>query len=371
MPVRTPLSEMFGIEHPLFAFCLTKEIVVEVSRAGGFGVLGALRYTPDELDADLAWIDEHIDGEPYGVDVVMPASYEGAGIDDLGVLMEKLQDQIPDDHRRFVDRVLERYGVPPLPQDAQQVRGLLGWTDVTARPQVEVALKHPIRLLANALGPPPRDIVDEAHGHGVKVAALVGSADQARRQIEVGVDIVVAQGTEAAGHTPDITTFVLVPEVVDAVAPAPVLAAGGVGTGRQMAAGLALGAQGVWTGSIWLTVTEADFPPLLIEKMLRATSRDTVRTRALSGKPARLLRSAWTDAWESPESPGTLPMPLQFMLTSGAMARIMSSQNPDLLFMPVGQIVGTMNERLPAAEVVARIVRDCDETLARLRAIGG
>ena len=255
MSIRTAICDEFGIEHPIFAFCLDKEIVAEVSKAGGMGVLGALRFTPEELEAELKWLDENCDGKPYGVDVVMPASSVAAGLD-LDAVMHDLEKQIPDRHRQFIEDVLNRYGVEQLPE-GEEVRGILGWTDATARPQVEVSLSHDIALLANALGPPPKDIVDEAHRHGVKVAALVGGADQARKQRDVGVDIIVAQGTEAAGHTPDISTMVLVPDVVDAVAPAPVLAAGGIGTGRQMAAGLALGAVGVWTGSIWLTVAES------------------------------------------------------------------------------------------------------------------
>jgi NAD(P)H-dependent flavin oxidoreductase YrpB (nitropropane dioxygenase family) len=182
--------------------------------------------------------------------------------------------------------------------------------------------------------------------------------------------VIVAQGTEAAGHTPDISTMVLVPEVVDAVSPVPVLAAGGIGTGRQMAAGLALGAQGAWTGSIWLTTSESTLPKAAVEKLLAATSRDTVRSRSLSGKPARQLRTKWTDLWDSPDSPGTLPMPLQFLLTADAVYRIHRSEHPELLGAPVGQIVGRMNEVRPTALVVADLVRECEETLQRLRALG-
>jgi len=369
MSIRTPICDEFGIEYPIFAFCLDKEIVAEVSKAGGMGVLGALRFTPEELEAELKWLDQNCDGKPYGVDVVMPASSVAAGLD-LDAVMHDLEKQIPEQHKQFIEDVLNRYGVEQLPE-GEEVRGILGWTDATARPQVEVSLSHDIALLANALGPPPKDIVDEAHNHGVKVAALVGGADQARKQRDVGVDIIVAQGTEAAGHTPDISTMVLVPDVVDAVAPAPVLAAGGIGTGRQMAAGLALGAVGVWTGSIWLTVAESQLPKAIIEKLLQAGSKDTVRSRSLSGKPARQLKTAWTEAWDSKESPGTLPMPLQFLLTSEAVHRIGRSEHPELLGAPVGQIVGRMNEVRPTALVMADMVRECEETLERLNGLKG
>lgn len=369
MSARTPICDVFGIEHPIFGFCLDKEIVVELSKAGGFGVLGALRFTPEELEAELKWIDDNIDGKPYGVDVVMPASSVAAGLD-LDAVMNQLHEQIPEGHRQWVEKVLDEHGVPKLPS-GEEARAMLGWTDATARPQVEVSLSHPITLLANALGPPPPDIVQLAHDHGVKVAALVGSGHQARKQVDVGVDVIVAQGTEAAGHTPDIATMVLVPEVVDAVGPdVPVLAAGGIGTGRQMAAGLALGAQGVWLGSVWLTAAESSLPKPVIEKLLAATSRDTVRSRSLSGKPARQLKTKWTELWDSPESPGTLPMPLQFLLTADAVYRIHRAEHPELLGAPVGQIVGRMNEIRPTRAIVEDLVRECDETLARLRALG-
>jgi NAD(P)H-dependent flavin oxidoreductase YrpB (nitropropane dioxygenase family) len=366
MSIRTPLSDELGIEHPIYAFTVHKEVAAAVSRAGGLGVLGALRFSPEELEQELTWMDEHVDGKPYGVDVVMPASYAGAGIGDLGELMGQLQGMIPDEHREFVERVLSEHGVPPLPE-GEQVRELLGWTDTTARPQVDVALSHPICLLANALGPPPKDIVDLAHQHGVKVAALVGKVEQALAQVEVGVDVIVAQGTEAAGHTGEVASMVLWPDVVDAVAPRPVLGAGGIGTGRQMAAALALGPQGAWTGSIWLTVEEADVPEVVRRKLIAAGSRDTLRTRTWTGKPARLLRTGWTDAWEDPANPKPLQMPLQWFLTAEAQHRIFRSENEELIGMPVGQIVSRMNEIRKTEDIVRDMARECEETLARLQ----
>lgn len=367
--MRTRVTERFGIEYPIFAFSHCRDVVAAVSRAGGMGVLGALYFTPEELELELKWIDEHVGGRPYGVDVVMPATYEGAGLGDAQELMSKLQGMIPEEHRRFVDELLAEHGVEPL-SDEGAGRYLLGWTDATARPQVEVALKHPIALLANALGPPPADVVEQAHEHGVTMAGLASNARHARKQVEVGVDIIVAQGTEAGGHTGDVATMVLIPEVVDAVGDsAIVLAAGGIGRGRQIAAGLALGAEGVWTGSIWLTVDEADTPQAARGKLLAASSRDTVRSRSWTGKPARLLRTAWTDAWESERSPGTLPMPMQFMLISDALRRIGRSGDGELTTYPVGQIVGSMNQVRPAAQVVYDLIEEYVEAVDRLNAI--
>jgi len=361
--MKTRICDTFGIEFPIFAFSHCRDVVAAVSRAGGLGVLGALAFTPEQLEIELKWIDEHVDGKPYGVDVVMPISSVGGE----GAQEPDFQAMIPQAHRDFVESVMDRYGVPKLPEDAPAPMALLGWTYDNARPQVDIALSHPIKLLASALGPPPPDVTQKAHEQGVIVAALVGSAQQAIKQKEAGVDVIVASGYEAGGHTGEVASMVLVPEVVDAVAPTPVLAAGGIGSGRQMAAALALGADGVWTGSIWLTVKEADTADFLVDRMMHATSRDTVRSRSMTGKPARQLRTAWTDAWEAPDSPGTLPMPLQYMLTAEAQARMRRyPQARDLATTPVGQIVGRMNSVRSTRDVIYEMVEECAAVTERL-----
>lgn len=367
--MKTRLTDEFGIEFPIFAFSHCRDVVAEVSKAGGLGVLGAVYFTPEELEVELKWIDEHIDGKPYGVDLVMPAAYEGAEFENEEDFEKLLEEVIPLEHREFVERTLERFGVPPLPESVDEPHHLLGWTDATARPQLEVAFEHDIALLANALGPPPVDVVEQAHGRGVKVAALAGAARHAEKLVESGVDVVVAQGTEAGGHTGEVASMVLVPEVVEAVSPTPVLAAGGIGSGAQMAAAMALGAEGVWTGSIWLTTQEGDTPPAALSKLLDATSRDTVRSRVLTGKPARQLRSAWTEAWEAEDAPGYLPMPLQFMLTAEAQQRIWRADDSELTGFPVGQIVGSMNKVRPAREVMFDLIEGYIEATERLSSI--
>jgi NAD(P)H-dependent flavin oxidoreductase YrpB (nitropropane dioxygenase family) len=162
--------------------------------------------------------------------------------------------------------------------------------------------------------------------------------------------------------------MVLVPDVVDAVAPVPVLAAGGIGSGRQMAAAMALGADGVWTGSIWLTTIENETGPVVTEKLLHATSTDTVRSRSLTGKPARMLRTAWTEAWDAPESPGTLPMPLQFILNSYATQKMGRNQPRELVGMPVGQIVSRMSSVRTSKQVVLDLVEEYVDVTQRLAA---
>jgi NAD(P)H-dependent flavin oxidoreductase YrpB (nitropropane dioxygenase family) len=363
--MRTSLCSLLGIEHPIVGFTPSEHVAAAISRAGGLGVLGCVRFNdPADLDAVLHWMDASTDGRPYGVDVVMPARVptEGAPAD-LGEL-------IPAAHRQFVEDTLIKLGVPPLPDDAEASDGVLGWLHSVARQHVEVALAHPARLIANALGPPPPDVIARAHERGMVVAALAGKAAHARSHVDNGVDIVVAQGYEAGGHTGEIASMVLVPEVVDAVGPrVPVLAAGGIGCGRQIAAALALGAVGVWMGSAWLTTEEyapSAAMPAVRTALLAATSSDTVRSRVYSGKPARLLRNRWTQAWEQPGAPQPLPMPLQNLLVSDAHRRLMQSGQPDVVPMPVGQIVGRMNDVRPVAEVMADLVRETGEALDRL-----
>ena len=363
--MRTPLCDMFGIEYPIFAFTHCRDVVAAVSKAGGLGVLGAVGFSPEQLEIELDWIDENVNGKPYGVDTVMPqkaVDVHGADAEDM---LTQIRSMIDANHWRYVDELMDRFELPALP-DGQEPHGVLGWTDDVAHRHVEIALAHPIKFIANALGSPPKDVIDQAHEHGVKVAALAGKAVHAQRHVNNGVDIVVAQGYEAGGHTGEISTMVLVPEVVDAVAPAPVLAAGGIGTGRQIAAALALGAQGVWLGSLWLTTAESGSSPAVLAAYLEATSADTVRSRCYTGKPARMLRNAWTDAWADPDGPGPLGMPLQNILTSEANARIARSGRKDLAFAPVGQIVGRMNEVRSVRDVMFQLVEEYIETVERL-----
>ena len=381
--MRNRLCEMFGIEFPIFAFSHCRDVVAAVTNAGGMGVLGALAFTPEQLELELRWIDEHVGGKPYGVDVVMPVRsvdrQEGIH-QDVGA---HLRDMVPQTHYDYVDKILADSGLegdaPAAPLDGDDVAsgagsgslvgsGVLGWAEATGATQIEVALAHDIALLASALGPPPKDAIDAAHAQGVKVAALIGRVEQAVRDVNEGVDIIIAQGYEAGGHTGEVATMVLVPDVVDAIAPVPVLAAGGIGSGRQMAAAMALGADGAWTGSIWLTTIENETGPVVVEKLLHASSTDTVRSRSLTGKPARMLRTTWTEAWEAPESPGTLPMPLQFILHAYATEKMGPNPPEGLVGMPVGQIVSRMNSVRTSKQVVFDLVEEYIDVTQKLAA---
>ncbi|MDR3650687.1 MAG: nitronate monooxygenase, partial [Acidimicrobiales bacterium] len=294
--MRTKVTEMLGVEFPILAFSHCRDVVAAVTKAGGFGVLGAVAHTPDQLDVDLAWIEEQTRGGRYGVDILLPANYAGA--EEGGLDADAVRQLLPAAQQEFLDDILRRYDVPEIPADLREGTGRNALANVAAKgygPLLDVAFAHDIALVASALGPPPPALISRAHDAGVAVAALAGTVTHAQRHQAAGVDVIVAQGTEAGGHTGEIATMVLVPEVVDAVAPTPVLAAGGIANGRQIAAALALGAEGVWCGSVWLTTEEAETHPAVKQKFLEASSRDTIRSRSLTGKPARMLRSAWTD----------------------------------------------------------------------------
>ena len=367
--MHTSLCERLGIEFTIFAFTHCRDVVAAVSRAGGFGVLGAVGFSAEQLAIELDWIDQNVGDHPYGVDIVIPGKYEGIGEMDAAKLADSLRQMVPQEHLDFAKKVLADHGVPELPEGESGTGQLLGWTAATAAPQVELALQHPkVKLIANALGTPPDDVVAQVHASGRLVAALCGSARQALKHADAGIDIIIAQGSEAGGHTGEIGSTVLWPEVIDAVAPIPVLAAGGIGNGRQLASALAMGAEGVWTGSIWLTVAEADSPPAKTEQLLAAKSSDTVRSRSFTGKPARMLRSAWTEAWEAPENPKPLGMPLQYMVSGECVSRSSryADQAKDVMFNPVGQIVGSMNKVRSSRELINDLVEEYADAVERL-----
>jgi NAD(P)H-dependent flavin oxidoreductase YrpB (nitropropane dioxygenase family) len=366
--MRTPLTDLLGVEHPIVGFNRSPGVVAEVTNAGGFGVLAASVYTPQELDAQLTWIEQQVGDRPYGVDLLVPEKFAAGDPDDL---IASLRAQIPPEHIAFVRDLLDRYDIP--------VTELTGHDEIAAglnpdgaRALLDVAFRHRISLIANALGTPPPDLVQRAKAAGVVVAALVGQAKHAHRQLEAGVDVLIAQGTEAGGHTGTIATMVLTPEIVDIAAGRPVLAAGGIAGGRQMAAALALGAAGVWCGSVWLSSAEDVGNQAIKAKFLDATSADTVRSPTRTGKPARQLRTAWHDAWAAPGSPQPLPLPLQPMLVDEAWQRIDAAAQAghpgarELESDFIGQVVGSFREIRPAAEITREIVAECERTIERL-----
>ncbi len=369
--MRTELCERLGIEFPIFAFTHCRDVVAAVSNAGGIGVLGCVGFSPEQMKVEMDWIDDHTD-KPYGIDIVIPNKYEGKGEDlDPDALERKLSEMVPQEHRDFARKLLADAGVPELPE-GEKTRELLGWTAATAWPQVEQALtSDKVKLVANALGTPPADVVKEIQGSGRLVGALCGSPKQALAHKDAGLDFIIAQGTEGGGHTGDVGSVVLWPQVIDAVAPLPVLAAGGIGNGRQMAAAMAMGAAGVWTGSLWLAVEEAAAEPAEKQTYVNATSRDTVRSRSWTGKPCRMLRNDWTNAWERDDTPDPLGMPLQFMVTAEAVSRThrYADKAVSVAFNPVGQIVGEVKAVEPVRDVIMRMVEEYVDAVEHLNAL--
>jgi NAD(P)H-dependent flavin oxidoreductase YrpB (nitropropane dioxygenase family) len=361
--VKPGICEQFGIDFPLFAFSHCRDVVAAVTNAGGFGVLGATAYTPEQLDRELSWIDDHVHGKPYGADIIVPAKFEGKG---ENLSRTQLVDRIPNEYREFVGTLLSVHDIEP---ESSPRLGGSSLTGDTGRELLDVAMSHPIKLIANALGVPPDYMIEAGRERGIPVAALVGAKEHAVKQVAAGVDLIVAQGTEAGGHCGEVTTLVLIPEVLEALAAigssTPVLAAGGIVTGRQMAAAVAMGADGAWTGSVWLTTEEAETAPHTVQKMLAATSRDTVRSAGRTGKPSRQLVSDWTDAW-LPHSDGhrPLPLPLQSMLCEPVLRRVdaLATQGHPgaqaLATYFVGQGVGLMNKVKPARDVVLEFIED-------------
>lgn len=380
------ICDMLGIEFPLLAFSHSRDVVAAVSRAGGMGIFGGVNSSPEMLEEELSWIDAHVDGKPYGLDIIVPNKVEGKGeISDPDAVLNSL----PAEHKQFTNDILRRHGVDAsrIANDIERVRReQVAATDNlrggTAAAILEVAFRHPIKLIANALGIPPQIMLDLGRQHDVPVAALIGTREHAMSQVAAGVDIIIAVGGEAGGHTGDVATMVLIPEVCRALAQigdeTPVLAAGGIATGEQMAACMAMGASGVWCGSVWLTTAEAETNPVVKDKMVVASSRDTVRSRSRTGKPSRQLRTPWTDAWEADDAPTPLVMPLQSLIAEPPLRtldKLSQGDNQgakDLATYWVGQGVGLMNTQQSAGQVVQEFKQDFLEAYERLaRNLGG
>lgn len=369
--MHTAFARRLGIQFPIFAFTHCRDVVAAATNAGAFGVLGALGFSPEQLEIELRWIDEHVGDRPYGVDIIIPQKYEGMEEHDAQKLQQMLSARIPTGHREFARSLMKEAGVPEFAPGVV-VGDRLTMTDVTSRPLLDVALRHPnVKLIANALGTPPRELVRQVQDSGRLIGALCGHPRHARRHVDAGLDFLIAQGGEGGGHTGEIGSIVLWPEVIEIAGDIPVLAAGGIGTGRQIAAALAMGAQGVWCGSIWLTVDEAETPPATKESLFRANSSDTVRTCSFTGKHVRMLRNRWTEAWDAPGNPHSLPAPLQMMVAGEAMVR--AARHPakaqDVMFSPVGQIVGKMNHPQSSRELIANLVEDYLDAVERLSAL--
>ncbi len=367
------LCEKLGIDYPIFAFTHCRDVVVAVSKAGGIGVLGAVGFTPEQLKEELDWIDAHIGDKHYGVDVVIPQKYEGMGDMNAEEMEKSLWKMVPDEHMDFAQQLLANAGVPAWP-DGSKTMGLMGWTDATATPLLLEALTRPnCVMIANALGTPPADKIKMVQDSGRLIGALCGKVKQAIAHKEAGLDFVIAQGGEGGGHTGDVGSIVLWPQIVDALGDTPMLAAGGIGNGRQIAAAMAMGAAGAWTGSLWLTVEEAHTQPAQKESLLNATSEDTIRSRSWTGKTCRMLKNEWTEAWEREDTPDPLGMPLQGMVTSDGMRRTAtyagSGDCQKVAFNPCGQVIGQITEVESCRSVIYRLLDEYVDAIEMARGL--
>ena len=365
--MNSKICELLDIEFPLVAFTHCRDVVVAVSKAGGCGVLGAVGMSPEQLEQELKWIDDHIDGKPYGVDVLIPNKMvdQSEKFDP-----EKLKGMIPQEYADFRADVLENHDIEASDLRTIDTAGSSFAANTKsdgAKALLDVAFNHPIKLIANALGVPPDWMLEMGKENDVKVAALLGTAQHAINQVKAGVEILVVSGTEAGGHCGSVSTMVLIPEVYEAIQPygdVPILAAGGIVTGKQMAAAMTMGASGAWCGSVWLTTVESEVPPVIKEKMVAANSSQTVRSRSRTGKHSRQLVSPWTEAWESESAPEPLPMPLQPMVAEPALQKVAKLAEgghdgaKDLATYWVGQGVGLMNQSISASDVVQEFKED-------------
>jgi NAD(P)H-dependent flavin oxidoreductase YrpB (nitropropane dioxygenase family) len=353
-PLRTPLCDLLEVALPIVCFTHCREVAVAAGRAGAFPVLGEALRSMEEIERDVRWIRERI-GPNFGVDLVLPArSPRDAGPDELYA-------EIPEAQRAYADRIRAQYDVPDPVGDVV-LRKWGGNNQKIARAQIDVVLDERVPVIATGLGAPDF-LFTEARARGVKLIALVGATRQARRQIERGADAIVAQGYDAAGHTGGMGTFSLVPEIVSVAGDVPVIAAGGVTTGRHLAAALCLGAVGVWAGTVWLASEESDVDPLVKERILGASGADTTRTATLSGKTMRVLKCPWTEAWERPEAPEILKSPYQMLLTARYLQGANDARRPDLMTEAVGQGVGAVTRAEPVAHIVDAMASEARRVL--------
>jgi NAD(P)H-dependent flavin oxidoreductase YrpB (nitropropane dioxygenase family) len=371
--LRTRLCEEYGCEVPIVAFAHTKDVVAAVTNAGGIGVLGGAGgerrrsqitppYTAEQFRADIRWIKDRVGGRPFGCDLVLPASIVEGNREDLEAM-------IPQEHRDFVDRLHSENSIPyPKRMVDESLPDFEALTN--SRAKLEVLFEEHVPIFASGLGS-PAFILERAHAEGVKVWGLIGRPRQAAREIEAGVDLIIAQGYDSGGHSGSIGTFSLVPQIVELAqaTQTPVLAAGGVCTGKHLAAALAMGAAGVWTGTIWLATHESETEMFLKHRLIEAQLEDVVQSRATSGKPIRQLKSRWSDVWSQPDAPQPLQMPLQGMLVRGIQTGIREGQLQDWMTTPAGQSVAGVRELKPAAEVLYDIVEEAQEMLERLAGI--
>ena len=358
---RTPLCDRLGIDVPIFSFAHSLEVTAAVSRAGGFGVYGATHDEPAQILEHARALKEMCEGRPFGLDILLPT-----------VNVEKddhaaAQAEIPDQHKQFVEHLRNKYQVPPATTGHLFINHVRSQELFAA--QADAVIASGADMFAMAVGT-PADIVARSRAAGQVTLSLIGSPRHAVRTRATGVDLIVAQGYDAGAHTGTVGTLSLVPQVVDLVGDVPVIAAGGIATGRQIAAALAMGAQGVWTGTVWLGTREHAVDPIIARQLINAESEDTVISRSWSGKTLRMVRGAWSDEWEAPGAPRALKMPYQQVLVGEIVAAVKEHRVEPLMWTPAGQSVAYVRQITSVEEVMQRLIDETDEALGRLAALG-
>ncbi|UFX43928.1 nitronate monooxygenase [Bradyrhizobium sp. 41S5] len=356
----TSLSRRLGVAHPIFGFAHSVDAVAAVSNAGGIGIYGATRDTPEEIHERLKRLRMLVGDRPFGVDLVLPNGMPPR--DDR----EAIERKLPEAHRRFVAALYPQYQVPPATKAGMRSRFV--HSVEMAEQQIAAVLESDVNLFAWGFGAPPAAVA-EAKARGKLTVALIGSPRHAKGALDTGIDVLVAQGYDAGAHTGPIGTFSLVPQIVDIAGDVPVVAAGGVATGRHIAAALAMGAEGVWLGTAWLATREHALPPTVLKKLLAARSEDAVICRADSGKTLRQIRSAWSDEWSAPDAPKPLRMPYQDILVGDLLGAIDEHEIEPLVHVPAGQSIGYFDRLTTVVETMQKLVGETEAVLRRL-AIG-
>ena len=369
--LHTPLCDFLGIEYPVVLAGMAAggkgqvtaptpiKLVAAVSNAGGLGVMGDSFQNLNELDAGIKELRSLVGDRPFGVDFLLPATRAEVTTSNKEEVNAQIERDYPD-HVALVEALLKEHGLEPGGLSESEPMT----TDLLNR-KIEVLLDNKVPVFAAALGD-PAFMTKRAHDQGMKVIGMGGAVRHAERHVAANVDIVTAQGTEAGGHTGNISTYVLVPQIVDAVAPRPVLAAGGVGSGRHLAAALALGAQGVWVGTAFLTSEETNIPTAHQQAILDGRSEQFTLSKFSSGKQQRGYRNVVKEAWENSGLPH-LEMPLQGIVQEPFTQAARAAGRWDLVGSPSGQISGMLDKRRPAKDILLDMVGEARETIEVLQ----
>lgn len=358
--IRTPICDGLGIGHPIFGFSHEPDVVVAIAQAGGFPVLGLGRDAPEQIPAIVTEVERRLEGLPYGIDLMLPSNVPPQA--DLADLREAL----PKEHVAFVESLRESFGIKPPSKPSfftSQAR-----SEALFEAQIDAVLNSNARAIATAIGL-RSTLIQEAKRRDKLTISLVGSVKHAKKALSMGVDVLVAQGYDAGGHTGSVGTMSLLPQIIAVAEGKPVLAAGGIATGAQILGCIGMGAEGAWLGTLWMAARENHTPKSLLNRLIASASEDTVISRAHSGKPCRVVRSDWIDAWASETAPTPLGMPFQQVLTGDVFASIHEYDDENLIYEAAGQSVFGIENETCVADQIRKLVQEMDSAWTRVRSL--